>query len=133
MPRVKSTDQIETLERQRRELLAKLKEAKANARTIEREKRLEKARVVGLAVLDELEQNPESESTRNLLTLLDARLTRRVDRESFGLPDRDEGTKAEASSVAPVEGVAESARGELNGFGSDIILQAVERALTDTE
>lgn len=94
MPRIKSSDQVETLERQQKELLAKLRAAKAEARAAEREKRAESAKVAGAAFLDELAENPEGKAARGLLALLDRRLTRKGDRARFGLGEAPAPTTA---------------------------------------
>jgi hypothetical protein len=106
MPRAKSSGQIEALERQQRELLTKLKEAKAEKRTAERELRAETAKIAGAAFLDEIAENPSSDAARVLLALLDRRLSRKNDRVRFGLRDAETSVEGEAPSSAPVEAAA---------------------------
>lgn len=103
MPRVKSSQQVEALERQRKELLAKLKEAKSEARAAEREARIESAKVAGLAFLDELAESPASDAAQALLSLLDRRLVRKSDRARFGLVEATAPGKHGPGNSGPVE------------------------------
>lgn len=100
MPRVKSSDQIEALERQRRDLLAKLKEAKAKAREAERERRAKSAAIAGQAVLDEVAENPQGSLAVAVRQILNTRVTRRVDRQALGLSDAMPESAPQAETVA---------------------------------
>ena len=123
MARVKSSAQIELLERQQRELLAKLKDAKAKARADEREKRLDRAKIAGLAFLDELDENPNGDATRALLAVLNSRLLRRADREAFGLGDPPPKADISAQAARPKQKlsyaeVAKALQGDQAAAGS---------------
>ena len=106
MGRIRSSDQIEALERQQKELAEKLKTAKSSARAAEREMRNESAKVAGLAFLDELVENPNGEPARLLLALLDRRLTRKADRARFGIFEAPALGKDGGDSSASVDAVA---------------------------
>jgi multidrug resistance efflux pump len=85
MARQKPSDQIATLERQRQELDAKLKEAKAKADAERKEARRRKAELVGMIALGAWEANPSGTFGTALLDLLQTGVTRAADRAEFGL------------------------------------------------
>jgi hypothetical protein len=85
MARQKPSDQLATLEKQRKELDDKLKEARAKAEAEAKEKHRRKAELVGLIALKELEANPSGEFASALRDLLHTGVTRAADRAEFSL------------------------------------------------
>ncbi len=86
MPRVKSSEQIETLERQQKELFAKLREAKAKAAAEAKELQRRKNEIAGALVLKEIEQLPSGSLATNIRELLHTGITKAADRALFELP-----------------------------------------------
>ena len=99
MARQKPSDQVATLEKQRKELEAKLREAKAKADAEAKETRRRKAELVGLIALKEFEGNPSGAFAVALRDLLQAGVLRAADRAEFGLDPLPRAAKAAAGGT----------------------------------
>jgi hypothetical protein len=85
MARQKPADHLATLQKQRDELEAKLKEAKAKADAETKETQKRKNELAGALALKELAANPSSAFGVALVGLLNTGLTRAADRALFDL------------------------------------------------
>ena len=94
MARQKPADHLATLQKQRDDLDAKLKEAKAKADAEARETQRRKNELAGAVALKELAANPSGAFGAALLGLLNTGLTRAADRALFDLAPLPKTAKA---------------------------------------
>ena len=89
MPRLSRAEQLEAFRQQQVELAKRIKEAEAAERLKLREDQKRRETLIGRAVLDYVETDPDGAFTKALYALLAERLTRPADRRLFpALPAR---------------------------------------------
>jgi hypothetical protein len=86
MARQTPADQVETLKKQQKALLEKLREAQTKARAEEAEARRKKHELAGAVAVAELDANPAGPFAVALKELLHSALKRESQRALFGLP-----------------------------------------------
>lgn len=83
MPRQKGVTQLETLRRKQAEIAEQLKAAEARERDREKQNDAKRRDLLGSVILENLRANPDGVLAQSVISLLEGRLTRPVDRALF--------------------------------------------------
>jgi hypothetical protein len=99
MPRPKSENEVETLETELAQLNKKLEDAKARARARKAAEDSRRWHLAGLAAVQQMQDAPDSEFFKTMMSLLEGYARSASDRALFGLAAKpSNGADAEAPS-----------------------------------